>query len=307
MEIEEYCRNLKNEGWTYSGISRKVSSIYEVQLSEDQIRYMLVRRDKPKFSIKEKMSLSGVEKILVLCDLHIPFQLDVLSIVEKHKDEISGIIFGGDVVDCAEISKFVGLGKYTLDEEKILTHQLLVEVDKICPNIPKIMILGNHETRWERYLAKNGGVLTNFHSGNILREICDGFTYYDHNKKTSTKYEKLSSYIVVDDWFYQLNDMIVCHPISFSSIEGRTGAMAVDYFVKQGFDFNSCLVGHTHKQASSWRFGKYFAETGCTCKEQEYSHSGNLKYSPCQQGYTLVTFTNNKYDFNESRLYSIHE
>ena len=305
MEIEEYCKTLKDEGHTYANICRLLSYEHNITRSEDQVRYIVSRKDKPRLSVKDKLSLNEQEKVLVLCDLHIPFNLDILSIVEKHKDEISTIIIGGDLVDCAEISKFVSLGKCTLEEEKIKSHQLLVEIDKICPDIPKVLITGNHETRWGRYLARNGGVLTNFHSGNILKEICDGFTVYDHNKNTSTVYGKLSSYHVVEDWFFQYGDMIVCHPISFSSIEGRTGVMAVDYFVKQGYDFSSCLVAHTHKQATGWRFGKFFAETGCLCFEQDYSNSGNLKYAPCQQGYGLITFTNDKYDHNESRIYSI--
>ena len=50
---------------------------------------------------EEKLSNDGIEKVLVLSDLHIPYHRgDIVDIVKQHKDEISMIIFNGDIIDC---------------------------------------------------------------------------------------------------------------------------------------------------------------------------------------------------------------
>ena len=306
-EIAEVCEKMRKDGKTYHDISIHLWIVYAAWYSEEQIRYATKRKFIPRRSPRQRLMNVGKEKVLVFSDQHIPFNIDIISIVEKHKDEISLIIIGGDLVDCAEISKFPSLGKFDLQEEMITAHQILTEISHICPNIKIILIKGNHEVRWEKELAIKGGTLKNLHSNNILKEICGGFNIYDHRKKIETKYQMIPTCEVIDTWYYKYKDLIVCHPISFSNIEGRTGALSVDYFTKQGENFSAIYVGHTHKQDTGWRYKKFFAEIGCTCVEQDYANSGKLNYTPCQQGYAIATFTNGRYDFNDSKVVIINE
>lgn len=304
---EDIVRDIKvlfEDGASYSDIKLLINSIYNVSVSDDTIRYYCVRKDKPKFTEVEKLSVDGVSKKLFISDLHIPFNRDdVLDIVNKHKDEIDEIILNGDIVDCAEISSFEGLGKPSLTEEMVEAYRILQEIDILTPNIPKKMNFGNHEMRWKRYLAKTNTVLNELHSDNILQEICGGFTIHDHRYNTETIYNPLVNYTVIDSWWQIVNDVLVCHPISFSKIKGRTATLAVDYFIQQGEKFNVVLVGHTHQRQMVNYYDKIAIEQGCLCLPMEYSTSGKLTYSPQGAGYFLGTFKNGELDINESRTY----
>lgn len=300
----EFGKEMLSSGSTYYDISIALYDKFGIYIHPESVRYHLTRKDKPKLSTREKLLNDGIEKVLVVSDLHIPYHRDdILDIVKKHKDEISMIIFNGDILDCKPISKFVELGRGSLSDEMAICHSILKQIDDMTPNIKKVMILGNHCMRWAKYLATNPSDIGELHSGNILREICDGFKVADHVSGTITYYEKLKNYNVLDEWYFEYNGVICCHPLSFSKIPSRVAYNAVEYFVRNGFNFDACLVAHTHHYGSCFNLGKYSVETGCLCKPQPYASSGKLNYVPQDSGYHLAVFKNGKYDINESRNY----
>lgn len=304
----EYAKAIFGNGLSYYDVCRRLESLYGVKINPESLRYYITRKDKPKLTTRDKLNEDGIEKVLVLSDLHIPFHRnDILDIVVKYKDEISTIVFNGDIVDCKPISKFVELGRGSLIDEMAICHELLKEIDNLTPGIRKVMVVGNHESRMEKYMANNRNELNDLHSSNILREICDGFKKADHNKGTIIYYNKLSNYEVLDDWYFEYNGMICCHPISFSKVPARTAYNAVEYFVRNGINFDTCLVAHTHHYGACMDLGKYTVETGCLCKPQSYSSTGKLSYVPQDYGYHLAVFKNGKYDINESRNYILEE
>lgn len=297
-------KELFNSGLTYYEISDYFRNTYGISMHPESIRYWITRKDKPKLTKVEKLEQNGVEKVLVLSDLHCPYHReDILDIVEKHKDEINMIIFNGDIVDCKPISKFVELGRGSLIDEMASTHELLKQIDDMTPTIKKVMTLGNHENRMGKYMASKANELNDLHTDNILREIVEGFKKVDHEKGQVTYYNPLENYQVVDNWFYEYNGMICCHPLSFSKIPARTAYNAVEYFVRNGFTFDACLVAHTHHIGSCKNLGKFTVETGCLCKPMDYSSSGKLTYVPQDCGYHIAVFKDGKYDVNESRNY----
>ena len=252
----------------------------------------------------ERLSEQGISKKLIVSDIRIPFDSGVLlAIVERHKDEIDEIIFNGDTVDCFEISCWPSIYKSPLVEEMEATHRLLSDIESMTPNIKKTLVKGNHESRWERYLANHSTSLTPLHSSNILTEIVGGFTNHDYDRSFYITYNPLPNYNVVDTWFYQVNDMICCHPLSFSKVKAKTATMAVDYFIQQGFDFNAIAIAHTHKQSFVRHYGKLAYEQGCLCQPMAYSQNGKLNYTPQDCGYMLATFKDSKFQPNQSRLY----
>lgn len=304
----EFARDMCLSGSTYYDACRELETQYGVVINPESLRYYAVRKHKPKESIINKLKGNGIEKVLILSDLHIPYHRDdVVDICASHKDEISMIIFNGDTLDCKSISKYIELGRGSLIDEMAVCHSILNEIDKLTPNARKVMVLGNHEQRLEKYMASRPNELNDLHSSNILREICDGFKKVDHESGTITYYNQLQNYEVLDDWYFEYNGMICCHPLSFSKIPARTAYNAVEYFVRNGFDFDTCLVAHTHHYGSCMNLGKYTVETGCLCKPQPYSASGKLTYIPQDCGYHLAVFKDGKYDVNESRNYIMHE
>jgi len=295
---------LKENGFSYNDISKYIKNRYNVDYSDDMVRYYTTRKNQPKLTKLEKMKENGITKKLILSDIHIPFNLpDVIDIVGKHADEIDEIIINGDLMDCAEISVFDGLGKIDLMREMIYTHQFLNEIEMLAPNIKKTLILGNHEVRWKRYLARNKSVFNELHSDNILKEVVSGFVYHDFENNTETTYKPLVNYVVINDWWYKVNDMICCHPISYSKVKGRVCTMAIDYFEQQGEDYSSIIIAHTHKQSFIKHYGKMAYESGCLCQPMEYSKDGKLGYTPQDVGYVLATFVDNKFDANETKLF----
>lgn len=302
MEWIELAKQLREEGNTYGQISRFIYDKLGVYVNDETIRYYITRKDKEILSKKDKLAQNGYKKVLILNDLHCPFNLDILSIVEKHKDEISLIIFGGDTIDCEEVSSFPRVGKKPLVKEMIEVHSLLKKIDNLTPNIKKITLAGNHEQRFAKYLAVTNTALNDIHSTNIMKEIIGGFTYYDRENDVESKFFELKNYEVMDEWFYTINDLIVCHPLSFSKINGRTAVSAVEYFMAHNFDFRAIAVAHTHKIASTIKYGKWCCETGSLCMEMEYATSGKLGYTPQDNGYLLASFYEGKFDQNESRI-----
>ena len=303
-EMIEQGKYLLSIGLTYYDISVYYENKYDIKINPESVRYYLTRKDKPKLTCKEKLEAEGVEKVLVLSDLHIPYHIDdLLEIVEKHKDEISMIVFNGDVIDCKPISKYVELGRGSLINEMAKCHEVLKQINDMTPNIRKVMTIGNHEIRMGKYMASKQSELNNLHTDNILKEIVEGFKKVDHEKGQAIYYSPLENYEVLDTWYFVDKGCIYCHPISFSKVPAKTAYNAVEYFVRNGFDFDVCLVAHTHHYGACKNLGKYTVETGSLCQPQPYASTGKLNYVPQDSGYHLAVFKDGKYDVNLSRNY----
>lgn len=306
-KIQKNILELYEKGWSYHRISEYCYTVFDLNLTDDAIRYHCKRKFQRKVNKVEQLRADGITKILCLSDIHCPhFNEELIyGIIEKHKDEISAIILNGDIIDCAEISCFPSVGKPKITEEMILCHKMLSKIEQIAPDIPKYIIKGNHEARWEKYLATNESVLNELHSTNILSEIVKGFEVHNFNDNTSQKYGALKNYIIHDSWYLQVLDTIFCHPLTFSKVKGKVATMSIDYFKQQGFDFNNVIVAHTHKSAIIKYFDCIGIEEGCLCDEMKYSNKGKLSYNPQNKGYVLCTFKNGTLDINESRCYFI--
>lgn len=298
---------LFEDGFTYYDISEYFKNTFGVSMHPESIRYWVTRKDKPKLTQVEKLEQDGVEKVLVLSDLHIPFNRDdILDIVEKHKDEITTLVLGGDIVDCYSCSSFPTLEPLPLVDEMAACHKILKQIQDLTHNVRRILIKGNHEERYKRHLIKATSELNKLHSDNILKEIVKGFEHNDRANGKVITYDKLD-YEVVDNWWCMVNKTIIAHPLSFSRVAAKTGQMALDYFVERGHDFDSVLIAHTHKIASVIKYGKYSYEIGCLCKTQEYSESGKLTYERLHNGYFLASYVDGHFDPNESRQIYLYE
>lgn len=292
---------LRRDGATYKDISVLLSDEENVVTSES-IRWHIGR--KRSMGVCQS-KIDGLEKVLVLTDLHCPFNLhsEVLEIVRRYRDEISAIIFGGDIIDCESCSSFPVEGRMSLIDEMQATYDFLHVIDLLTPDMPKYLIFGNHEARFKRYLANTESELNTLHSNNILQEIVGGFEVYDRRSgEVTINNPALENYTVIDDWFMQYNDLIVCHPISFSQIPLRTATNAVSYFSNNGYAFNALACAHTHKQGQTFFMNKWCCETGCLCEEFDYQRSGKLCFTPQRCGFLVAAFFNKQFDPNQSKV-----
>lgn len=300
-EQQNFIRSSYCSGNNYNTIRQQIKDLYGLDVGWDLVRYHAVK----KYRQRERRCVTNNYTALILSDLHIPHQLDcLLEILEQHKD-VDAVVLNGDIIDCDEISTYDSAESKPLISEMADVHRILLLIEKKIPGVPKYLIRGNHEERWARYLARTGTALNALHSLNILEEIVSGFTAYDHPNNTAFYCEPLTNYTVIDNWWIQMQDIIICHPTSFSKIECRTAANACDYFFNQGLDFSAVIVGHTHRQGMIVHNGYLGVEQGCLCEQMKYSKKGDLSYTPWDNGYYLACFNNGKLDVNKSRLYMI--
>lgn len=296
-EDKKLINKLYKNGKKYHEISTYFLNEKNINVSDDCIRKIIKRTNKKK---QEKKT----DKVLVLSDLHIPHQRDdILDIVKQYKNKISTIILAGDIIDCESISVFKSVNKYKLIDEMCITYDFLKELQSLTHGIKRYMFLGNHEDRFKQYLSKHPSALTDLHTTNILQEIVDGFYDNRHLEENNLhKYKKSLNYEVINNWYMQYNDLVICHPKSFSKVQGKTAVNACEYLVRNGFNFNVIYVAHTHKQAIVPNLGKWCAEIGCLCKDMEYQNSGKLTWTPIMSGYAVAVFNNKKYDLDKSKV-----
>lgn len=99
----------------------------------------------------------GVEKCLVVSDLHVPFHDErsvsvALAIAEDIKPEV--VVFNGDLVDFYAISRFAKdpHRALMLQQEIDAAKDILHRFRKACPKARMVYVEGNHEARLRNYL-----------------------------------------------------------------------------------------------------------------------------------------------------------
>lgn len=204
-------------------------------------------------------------KIVVAGDIHFPHQDDkVIELFYKFLKSYQPdtIVFNGDLLDCAGISKFQSIpGSSNLSNELSLCWQFLSDVRLLCPSARIIYITGNHEWRWRSQLIEN------IKDPTMYGVIRDSVSLQDllHLRKLNIEFKDLPENISrFDDNYIYLEDFFIGH---WNRVSKHS-----DYTVKNLIDDKgvSLIQGHTH------RLGLFFkqtlsatligAETGCLCK-----------------------------------------
>lgn len=245
--------------------------------------------------------INDIERVLVLSDLHIPFhrEKEIIDII-KDNSNVHTIILAGDIIDCFSVSTFPKERHISLYQELKTASTLLKKIDKLTPNIQKIVFRGNHEFRFKRYLAKFQSEFSPLVSDNILEILKNGFTYRDNNNIKRTVEPLSDNYKIIDSWYYIYHDLVLAHPTSFSKLPMRTCVSTYDYFKNQGVDFKSLAIGHTHKAGTLIHGGTLLCELGCLCNQMNYANNGNVNYTPQTNGYGLFVFHKDKVDIYNS-------
>lgn len=89
-------------------------------------------------------------KVLVMNDIHLPYQRDdVLDEIRKHKN-IDYLILAGDIIDCESCSSFDVMDRPTVDQEIVIAHQFIKKINTII-NPEKTKIICIRGKIYERY------------------------------------------------------------------------------------------------------------------------------------------------------------
>lgn len=251
------------------------------------------------------------KSILMINDVHLPFERsDVLEVIKKHSKQITHLFFGGDLLDCYSISKFPHGNHLSIKDELIYGHKWLKEVRKILGNdIPIYLIKGNHCARWTKEILKDE-TLQNFINPEILQMYEDGFQLFIDGKKH--EFEPIHNLHYIPKWYANIdNKIIYCHPLDFSSVDGKITEKVAEHFLNKGEEFEICVNAHTHKycqQTISRRQGVFVVENGCMCKPMGYADTGKLGYTPQHYCYTIVKYNDDeKINFNNIKVHHLNE
>lgn len=324
IEIYGIEKNLK--GWAdYLGISKQLlnykikksgrseetvilTEMYKGYIKETGLKEYSEKLGINKVIPEYKTKESKKKKVMIINDIHVPYQHEkLLDEIKKHKN-IDYLVIGGDLIDCESCSSFQMLERPTLEEELVAAHEFIQEINKII-NAEIICIKGNHEERLEREICKmqNKG-LQRLLDSQLLRMLEEGFKFNIGTKRK--KYKAIENFKYIDKWYARLFDnLVICHPKDFSNVPAKIAEKSAEYFLNRGIieKDDIIFIGHTHKFSqivSTRRQDVFVVENGCSCKPMDYSDRGNLNYGNQVNCYTIVEFEEGgKIDRNDIKTY----
>ena len=274
------------------------------QITLDKIRKLrdrLVKITSDKF-VKTGRSVKATKKVLVISDLHIPFENpDIIEKALKDHGDADILVVNGDILDHFAVSKWPKQRTILLKWE----YEIAIEWIKLFSKMFKKVILtsGNHEFRLQRYFSANIDPAISFLiSPDILERLAKG---YDFNKEgilvKTHNFKNVHYESGLLNWYTVIGKCIFVHPRASSGIPMRTAIKAADHFLDRE-DYQCLVCAHSHKFGQViWR-NKLLIEQGCCCVPMDYEAEGSLKFSPQTFGYAVVYMDRKgNVDFNRSK------
>lgn len=276
----------------------EIASILGLSVSSDHLR-------KTSYGLKEyddyihSSDNSNVHTtILSISDAHVPFNLPV-DIFKEYKNRVDILVFNGDTEDCYSCSSFPRKYRVGIDEEMILTRQYMIDVINMIMPKKVIVIMGNHEYRLGRHLTDklNDDILTIMPDTPLELIVNRGFHVKDRRNKTETWYSPIKEMFAelnIDveyndgEWYQIVGRTIFAHPMSYSSGMLKTTEKAVNFFLRQNREFNSIVLGHTHKLGSYFQGNIKMYEQGCTCDLSKIDYNNGKLIIPGQNGFIYI-------------------
>ncbi|MCM1324123.1 MAG: metallophosphoesterase [Acetobacter sp.] len=212
-------------------------------------------------------------KILVASDVHIPFQDDkavdaFLNACDDLNPDI--VVLNGDVMDMFMLSKFTkGEGRNPL-EEVMMCREFLQRVRNAAPNAQIFYVIGNHETRLERYVLTKAPELAS-----LIEDVFSILKVSDFNIRGCAS-------VTINDTLVFKHGTLLGNKSGLSAIKEMENA------------YMSGCTGHTHRLCKyiARKAGRKFfwIETGCLCDmNPEYMVLPNW-----QQGFAELFIKNGK-------------
>lgn len=237
------------------------------------------------------------KRILSLSDLHIPFNLP-LDTVKNYAGKVDVLVLNGDIEDCQSCSKFPKKYRVDVTTEMIETRQFIIDLVHILQPKEVVVVKGNHEHRMGRYLSDrlNEDLMNLMPDTPMDLIINDGFKNRDRLNKTETWYSPLTevfadegvSISYTGEWWRRVGNTIFAHPLTYSSGMLKTTEKAVEYFLRVEKDFDTIVLGHTHKLGSYIQGNVRMYEQGCLCDLNKLTYNDGLLTIPNQNGFIYL-------------------
>lgn len=233
-----------------------------------------------RYASEHRCSNGVCTRILCISDTHVPFNLPI----ETYSDYVGQcdiLILNGDITDCQAISKFPKTYRVSPMRELIEARQYLIDLIKYISPKKVIVNYGNHDIRFQQYMAKNldTDILELMPSTALELIVVDGFHHYDKENGMKTFYSPIKDLFddveieYTNSWFCQVGQAIFCHPLAFSASIMKTSDKAVQFFRNEGYSFSTLVMAHTHRIGSYRQGTTMMYEQGCCCdtKKQHYA------------------------------------
>ena len=257
-------------------------------------------------SIDTGLSSSKDVKIISFSDLHIPFFLweDMKAALTKHNDA-NIVVLNGDILDAYIFSTFAksknisALKEYTAAFD--LVHYLSDHFEKV------VLVCGNHDYRTTRAVKTAGFAedAAKVFRPDLLSRIANGEKLDTYGNLVNKLPFENVIYEQKDSWYVRIGKTIFCHPSGFGNrYPGATVVKLLDHFSHQmnASDFDSIVVGHTHKVYKGIVSGKMLIEQGAMAHRLPYQFRADLRFKNAMNGYAVIyQDSNGNTNFNDSQ------
>lgn len=235
-------------------------------------------------------------RILSISDLHIPFHKPT-SVFDKYAGRVDILQLNGDIIDCQALSRFPKVYRKSPMEEILIAREYIIElIERIEPR--KVVVnYGNHDLRFQNYLAKNldSDILELMPKTALELILIDGFNHYNKELHTKVHYDALrdvfdgSVEIVYNDaWYSVIGDVIFCHPLAYSSGMMATSEKARRFFKDEGYEFGCLVMAHTHHTGSYDVGDIVMYEQGAACETSKQNYSDGKLFRSQKEGFIFL-------------------
>lgn len=238
------------------------------------------------------LTLSKKLKIITFSDLHVPFFLweEMERALNAHSDA-DVVVLNGDILDAYIFSTFTKSKNIAALKEYQVAFDL---VHYLSDNFPKVVLVsGNHDYRTTRAI-KTAGIsneAAKVYRPDLLSRIANGEKLDQFGRLV----EKLDFSNVLyesnESWYVRIGKTIFCHPSGFGSkYPGATVVKLLDHFsARMSYDdFDSIVVGHTHKIYKGIVAGKLLIEQGAMAHRLPYQFGPDLRFKNAMNGFGII-------------------
>lgn len=262
-----------------------------------QERWDNIKKNIEEFVMSSERIHTGItdhqsRKIITFSDLHIPFFLyeDIKRACQVHSDA-DIVVLNGDILDGYIFSTYSKSKRVAAIKEYMAAFDL---VYYLSSNFNQVVIVsGNHDARTSRALASNGfeQEASQVFRPDLLGRIAAGEELDKYGNLVKKHDFKNVVYERFDSWYVRIGKTIFCHPDGFSnSYPGATVVKLLDHFSARmpNEDFDSIVVGHTHKQYKGIVGNKLLIEQGAMAHRLPYQFKADLKFKNAVNGYAII-------------------
>lgn len=258
------------------------------------------RRARPARAAKDR------EKILVIPDLHVPFQhREAIAEMLRRDGDADRAVVMGDVGDAFALSRFVKYEHVPYQEEIVALVQMFEMLSGAFPRVD--LIAGNHDgLRLEKMLRvsldQDFMAAVKFLTGGILSPVDAIAMKFKNVHLSGHKVERHNL-----RWFTQIGDALFLHAETFSRVPGAALRRIEEWLTDMERTLHLqpwrvIVQAHTHQLALfPWLSDKLMVECGCLSQTHGYQLSAKVGGRPQRLGYVVLEQVRGVTDINSVR------